>query len=438
VRVRDSLVRVQKGLPLTLSPELSSAVHWTPAESFPVHRWFRYREGFSPSLLDYFPNGKHRLDPFCGCGTTLLESARRGVQSYGVDLNPLATFITRVKTQAYSRYDRSEFVKLFGGAARRSSVNRPAEQPDYPLLNKLFLPNSLDTMLRLRAFIDSAARGKVHDLLLLAWLSILEGASNVFKEGNGIKYRNKRRRPGRYETLPDKEWIPRYFGKNIPGFVLRLWQLKCEQMAEDLERFHSMTGYTPEVRTGSCLDERNLDFGREMDFAVFSPPYANRFDYFEAFKIELWMGGFVRTRADMLRLRSMSMRNNLAAARFRPEMEWPLLSPFLSAMDPEASSVRMGIKLALEGYFHDMRLLLRNLRQILVKGGKVVIVVGNSAYAKSIVPTDVLIARLGQEEQYHLKSVRVARHLHVSSQQRSSLGHLEEFMRESVLVLEKK
>jgi len=350
----------------------------------------------------------------------------------------LATFITKVKTQAYSRYDRSKFVSLFSRAAEECKVTRRAEQPDYPLLNKLFLPRSLDTLLRVRAFIDSAARGKVHDLLLLAWLSILEDASNVFKEGNGLKYRNKRRRPGRYETLPDEEWIPGHFGKDIPNFVLKLWRLKCEQMAEDLERFHFAMGYTPEVRTGSCLIERNLDFGREMDFAVFSPPYANRFDYFEAFKIELWMGGFVKRSADMMRLRSMSMRNNLAAARFRPEKAWPLLGPFLNAMDPKASSVRMGIKLALEGYFHDMRSLLRNLRQILVKRGKVVIVVGNSAYAKSIIPTDVLIARLGQEEQYQVKSVRVARHLHVSSQQRSSLGHLEEFMRESAVILEKK
>lgn len=438
MRLWDSLVKVQKGLPLGPSPDLASAVHWTPAESFPVHRWFRYREGFSPSLLGYFSGAKHRLDPFCGCGTTLLESAREGVYSYGIDLNPLATFVAKVKTQTYTRYDRLKFIRLFSRAAENFNARRPAEQPDYPLLKKLFLPSSLDTLLRLRTFIDSVARGKVHELLFLAWLSILEDASNVFKEGNGLKYKNKRRKPRRYETLPDRVWIPRYFGEDIPGFVLGLWRQKCEQIAEDLWRCDFAKGYTPEVRTGSCLNESNLDFGREMDFAVFSPPYANRFDYFEAFKVELWMGGFVSNRADMMRLRSLSMRNNLAAARFRREKEWPLLVPFLDAMDPEASSVRMGIKLALEGYFHDMRLLLRNLRQTLVRRARVVIVVGNSAYAKSIIPTDVLISRLAQEEQFRVRGVRIARHLHVSSQQRPSLGHLKEFMRESVIILERK
>lgn len=431
------LTRLQKGLPLKPSPDLSSSVHWTPSQNFPVHRWFRYREGFSPYLLDYFPEAKHRLDPFCGCGTTLLESARRGVYSYGIDLNPLATFLAQVKTRQYTGSDRVKFIRLYQEAMHAAKNIRPAEKPPYNLLNKLFLSESLDTLLRIRAFIDDVPGGKLHDLLFLAWLSILEDSSNAFKEGNGLKYRNKRRKPGRYETIPNNQWIPRYFGKDIPSFVERLWRLKCEQIADDIEGFRLAPGFTPEIRTGSCLEKQTLDFGREIDFVVFSPPYANRFDYFEAFKLELWMGEFVTTPADMMALRTKSMRNNLAAPRFKPERGWPLLVPFLEAMDPQASSVRMGIKLALEGYFHDMRTLLRNLRPMLTRRGKVVIVIGNSAYAKSIIPSDVLLARLGQEERYRVKAIRVARPLHVSSQQRSSLDHLQEFMRESVVVLEK-
>jgi len=435
--LKNDLARLEIDLPLIASPDLSSSVHWTPSDNFPVHRWFRYREGFSPYLLHNFNQAKHRLDPFCGCGTTLLESARAGIHSYGIDLNPLATYVARVKARQYTRMDRIEFSRQYEEAFQVTKSIRPAKKPQYPLLDKVFHPESLDTLLRVRAFIDALSPGRVRDLLLLAWLSILEDASNVFKEGNGLKYRNKRRQPGRYETIPDREWIPRYFGKDIRGFVKKLWHLKCEQIAEDLEIFRFAKWFTPKVRTGSCLDHKNLDFGRQIDFVIFSPPYANRFDYFEAFKIELWMGGFVTTTDDMMHLRRKSIRNNLAAARFEPKIEWSPLIPFLGAMDPEASSVRMGIKTALQGYFHDMRTLLKNLRPLLTKRGKVVIVVGNSAYAKSIIPTDALIARLGQEERYDVKGIRVARHLHVSSQQRSNLSQLQEFMRESVVIMEK-
>lgn len=435
--LRRAVTRLQKGLPLQESPQFASSVHWTPSENFPVHRWFRYREGFSPYLLDFFPGCQTRLDPFCGCGTTLLESARIGIRSYGIDLNPLATFVAQVKTQSYSGSERIEFIRLYKDATRSYKRLAATPRPNYELLDKLFLNESIDALLRFRTFIDNLPPGKVHNLLFLAWLSILEESSNTFKEGNGLKYRNKKRRPDRYETVPDRIWIQKYFGDNIRKFVEDLWLQKCEQIAEDIESFRFVKGFTPVIRTGSCLDEKILDFGEQVDLAIFSPPYANRFDYFEAFKIELWMGGFVKNQVDMADLRGKSVRNNLAAARFKSEQEWKLLKPFLIAMDLTASSVRMGIKQALEGYFYDMRRLLYTLRRVLTKRGKVVIVVGNSAYAKSIIPTDTLIARLGEEEQFHVNRIHVARKLHVSSQQRGALSHLEEYMRESVVVLEK-
>ena len=39
------------------------------------------------------------LDPFCGSGTTLLEAQKLGYESVGIDLNPIACLISRVKTQ---------------------------------------------------------------------------------------------------------------------------------------------------------------------------------------------------------------------------------------------------------------------------------------------------------------------------------------------------
>lgn len=436
--LKKRLVGAQRRLPVIENPELSSAVHWTPAEKLPVHRWFRYREGFSPYLLNHFPDSKHRLDPFCGCGTTLLESTRQGIHSYGIDLNPLATFVAYVKTARYSGRDRQEFNKLSSLALIKSDKLPPHPEPSFSLLDKLFLPQSLNALLKLQSFITTVESTKIRDLLLLVWLSILERSSNVFKEGNGLKYRNKRRRPGKYITLPDREWIPRYFGSDIRGFVKTLWSEKCAQVSEDMHVLGRLKNKSKtEIRTGSCLESENLDFGAPIDLAIFSPPYANRFDYFEAFKLELWMGGFVKNRTDMARLRGKSIRNNLAAKKYDLDMRWGQLSQFLEIMDPQASSVRMGIKDALEGYFYDLRCLLRNLRKTLIRKGKVVIVVGNSAYAGSIIPTDVLVARLGQEECYKIKAIRIARHLHVSSQQRAKLNHLSDFMRESVVVLER-
>ena len=52
------------------------------------------------ALLDALPlpAGTAVLDPFCGGGTTLVECQRRGWPSVGIDLNPIACLMARVKT----------------------------------------------------------------------------------------------------------------------------------------------------------------------------------------------------------------------------------------------------------------------------------------------------------------------------------------------------
>ena len=147
-------------------------------------------------------------------------------------------------------------------------------------------------------------------------------------------------------------------------------------------------------------------------------------------------GRLCESASDMAALRAKSMRSNLTAPRLDVE-EWRKLSPFLDAMDDEASSVRMGIKKALAGYFDDMRNLLNHIKGNLTRNGKVVIVVGNSAYAKSIIPTDLLICQVAVEEGYRVQTMDIARALHVSSQQRNGLRQMESFMRESVIILRK-
>ena len=50
-------------------------------------------------LLDIFSKkGDQVLDPFCGSGTVLVESKLRGLNSFGIDINPLAILLAKVKT----------------------------------------------------------------------------------------------------------------------------------------------------------------------------------------------------------------------------------------------------------------------------------------------------------------------------------------------------
>jgi hypothetical protein len=69
-----------------------------------VHDWYRTVWGYSDhlvaSLLDEFRTRAPMrvLDPFCGTGTTLVECMKRGIDSAGIDANPVSCLAARVKT----------------------------------------------------------------------------------------------------------------------------------------------------------------------------------------------------------------------------------------------------------------------------------------------------------------------------------------------------
>ena len=53
------------------------------------------------------------LDPFCGSGTTLVEAQRHNIKSIGIDLNPIACLISKVKTTPLN----DSFLKIIGDVA---------------------------------------------------------------------------------------------------------------------------------------------------------------------------------------------------------------------------------------------------------------------------------------------------------------------------------
>lgn len=432
--VNSQVVRgLDSRFPIQAAPALEKAVNFSESYRQPVHRWFRYREGFSPSMMDLIRPGERVYDPFCGCGTALIEAARQGIEAVGTDVNPLAVFVAATKSRAYPQSEVAEF----SGAARRAVDAKigGAEPPNMPLLPKLFLPDVLDELLRIKASIDDAPSDGVSKLLQLAWLSILEDCSNVFKEGNGLKYRSKRRAPGKYVDIPAHIWIGRHFGSDVRAFVRDKWNVATAAIHKDLTERSAWR--SPEVIEASCLGS---DIGERIgtvDTAIFSPPYANRFDYFEAFKVELWMGGFVADSKALATLRKRSMRNNLTV-RERATERYGELETLLDLMDADATSVRMGIKETMRGYFEDVQRLAVNLHACLRPGGRSICVVGNSAYAGVLIPTDSLCAQIFEMEGFRVEAIRVARHLTVSPQQRKLIPpHLLDQMRESVVICSK-
>ena len=67
-----------------------------------THGYHRYPAKFIPQIVSrltekYTKRDDLVVDPFGGCGTTLVESKVLGRKSIGVDINPVAVLITKAK-----------------------------------------------------------------------------------------------------------------------------------------------------------------------------------------------------------------------------------------------------------------------------------------------------------------------------------------------------
>jgi hypothetical protein len=152
-----------------------AAYHWYPARFVPQ---------LPGILINYFSNpGDKVLDPFCGSCTTIVEAFRFGRKAVGIDINPIAILIGKVK---FTGYDEGSFSR-FRETIRAAIIAR--FQSSAPLLPgskalSFQIPNEsenrqwyhIDTLNQLGAIwtvLHQHTRSKYFEVGLAAFSSIL-------------------------------------------------------------------------------------------------------------------------------------------------------------------------------------------------------------------------------------------------------------------------
>jgi hypothetical protein len=252
----------------------------------------------------------------------------------------------------------------------------------------------------------------------LAYLSILEAVSKRIKDGNGIKIAKRK-------TKIEQVYV----------FFLD----KCTLMLDDILVSNpkvSATIFNSSLNIQAQFDQiKSLPIG----LVVFSPPYANCFDYCEVYKIEIWMGEFVKEQIDFKKYRSIALRSHVNSGFIHSFSQENTTVDTIATLISCFNIWNRNIPDMLRGYFDDMNTLLAHLYSIMIDGAKCFIIVANSGYRGILVPSDLLIADIAEQIGFKFHEIRIARKIRASSQQMQALYKIDDgLMRESIIVLEKK
>lgn len=148
-----------------------------------IHAIHPYPAKFIPQiprqLIELFHpgDGSAVLDPFCGAGTTLVEAIDRGLDAWGIDLNPIACLIARVKTTPFP-FQMEPVVKRIVCQAQDNFSKRAVSVPDIPRIGYWFKPDIQLSIAALVAEINQVEPLAVREGLQVALSSIIVRVSN--------------------------------------------------------------------------------------------------------------------------------------------------------------------------------------------------------------------------------------------------------------------
>lgn len=392
-----------------------------------VHDWFRFVLSFPPHLVQHYltqfgiESPKVVLDPFCGTGTTLVECKKQGINSVGIEANPIAQFASMVKTDwspnpdvlveecyaiaAEARHRMADCgtpdvpTSLLGVSEGQAAYLRtlPPEQHKLLLTNSIS-PIPLHKSLILRDVIDEIGTQACRGHLRLGFAkALVNKISNLhFGPEVGIG--------------PAK----------ADAYVVEAWLTEMLTVADDLRllaNHHSpSTAILGDARRPSQLLAPN-----SVAAVITSPPYPNEKDYTRTTRLESVLLGFITSKEGLRAMKQGLVRSNTRNV-YKIDSDdsclddHPEVKRIAEAI--EARRLELGKTSGFERlyarvtrlYFGGMKMHLADLRSVLKPGAMLAYVVGDQAsYLRIMIRTGSILADIAQSLGYELVAIDLFR-----------------------------
>ncbi len=388
-------------------------------EDASAHGWYRFVLSYPPHLVRHYldrfevTDRSRVLDPFCGTGTTLVESKKLGLPSVGIEAHPMTHFASSVKT---NWTPEPAGLVAHATAVAEVALERMADQGiddmllvesngrhDYrtipPESQKLLLTNSisprpLHKVLVLRDVLEDHAIPEYadHEKLALARALVYSISNLHFGPEVGVG-----------PAAPD-------------AHVVGPWLANITEMANDLRQLQD-AGLEAVPVAVKHADARNLINVLEpssIDAVICSPPYPNEKDYTRTTRLESVLLGFVTSKAELqLVKRGLVRSNSRTVYKGDDDDQYIATHPEIEriAKAIEARRLELGKTSGFERMYHRVTKLyfggmakhLADLRTILRPGAQLAYVVGDQAsFLQVMIRTGQLVAEIGDQLGYEV------------------------------------
>jgi len=432
-----------------------------------LHSWFKYREGFSATLVDIllqkfgYTQDDTVFDPFAGSGTTLLVAQMLGINATGIELLPHSylAWQAKSKTFVYAVDELCEIRDLL-----KCTAPPETEQKFHHIkITATAFPEATEKELMAYTHwfdsLDVSPNAKTLCRLILT--SILEDISYTRKDGQYLRWdahagkvqaRNaKRIAQGKAPTNGINKG-------ELPG-VKQATLAALDKIINDIRwlQQESAPQSHQNLISGNSLYILPSMLPAQFSGVITSPPYANRYDYTRTYALEL---AYANVGDDIFKLRQRQLsctvenKSKLAAlAAYYQSIEQSIryntilqivnqnqalreINTALEKRNQRGEINNKGVLRMIAQYFTELTFVFAELYRVCKKGAHVVVVNDNVRYAGEIIPVDLLSTNLAEEVGFTpVKIYTLPQRKGNSSQQMKKFGR--EALRKSITVWQK-
>ena len=323
-----------------------------------THGYHRYPAKFIPQIVSrlaekYTKEGDFIVDPFGGCGTTLVESKVMGRPSIAVDINPVAVLITKAKITPINPDKIEKEFAILQKKLETYNEKTKVKAHEHERIDYWFKPEEKRKLAFIFAEISKIKDQDVQDFFFCGFSNILKNCSIWLQKSN---------KPTRdFEKQPSEPI--KTFAKQIKMMLrgnARLFQLLSEK------------GYLKIPSKVVCTDARTIPAkDNTISLIVTSPPYVTSYEYADLHQLTaLWLE-YTKDLSDF--------RKRFIGTSYHNKKHLTLNSSI--AEDIREKLLKIDKKTAEEvsTYFSEMNQVFVEMKRMLKKGGKTCIVIGNTS-----------------------------------------------------------
>ncbi|RKZ36927.1 MAG: DNA methyltransferase [Gammaproteobacteria bacterium] len=382
-------------------------------EDVGIHDWYRFVLSYPPHLVRHYIeklkiNNKHTvLDPFCGTGTTLVESKKLGIPSIGIEANPVVEMAARTKINW--NIDCDSLLKHSSLVAKEVKKRLKACGNNLKYLDtereKLLIKNSISVIplhksLVFLEVLNDLKDARFNDIEQTAFAKQLVFSYSNLSFSPEVGVRRK---------------------KKIDVSVVELWLEQIQKMVLDLQSYHSKKRIPAKVYLGDARAMSHLLSRQSIDFVMTSPPYPNEPNNTRITRLEAVLLNFMSVKKDLRKSKEVLLRSNTRNIyKGDDDEQWIANNKCIVELADaiEAMRIELGKTSGFErlyhkvirNYFGGMARHLKELKPILRSGARLAYVVGDQAsYFRIPVRTGELLANIATNMGYELVSIDLFR-----------------------------